>query len=138
MKKRVILLLSLSLIVMVLSIRWVHLANLSESSKIAMNFLQDEGLFILFNKGEYGPYSITKADINEKPYNDFLVVQNQNPEFYKDKELHHQFFYVNNHPLSNLYGIGGIFVTVIMNGEEVVGAFSVKNGVTYSLLGEVE
>ena len=138
MRKKVILMLSLSLIVMVLGIRWAHLENLSKSSTVALDYLKDEGLFVLYNKGEYGPYYLTKSDINEKPYNDFLLVQNQTPEFFIDKELHHKFFYVNNHPLSSLFGVGGVFVTVMMSGEEVIGAFSVKNGVTYSLSGKVE
>ncbi|MBB6452501.1 hypothetical protein HNQ94_000946 [Salirhabdus euzebyi] len=138
MKRKVILVLISILLVMLLGIRWVHLANLSESSTIAMNHLKDEGLFILYHEGEYGPYSLTRNDINDKPYSDYISVQSFNAQFYMDKELHHEFFYVNNHPLSNVFGLGGIFVTVIMNNEEVVGAFSVKNGMTYSLLGEEE
>ncbi|MCT2536251.1 hypothetical protein NC661_13550 [Aquibacillus koreensis] len=47
MKKKFILVLVSILIVMLLGIRWVNLANLSESSNIAMNFLKDEGLFSL-------------------------------------------------------------------------------------------
>lgn len=136
MKKKVILVLISILIVMLLGIRLVHLANLSESSTIAMNHLKDEGLFILYHKGEYGPYSLTKNDIKDKPYSDYLSVQSLDAEFYTDKELHHEFFYVNNHSLSNVFGLGSIFVTVIMNDEEVVGAFSVKNGMVYSLLAE--
>ncbi len=136
MKKKATLFTILSLIIIVLGIRWVHLANLTEQSTIAMNYLKDKGLFILYHTGEYGPYSLESEDINEQPYSDYLPLQSLNPEFYTDKELHHQFFYVNNHPRSNVMGLGRIFVVVIMNDEEVVGAFSVKNGMTYSLLGE--
>ncbi|MCT2536252.1 hypothetical protein NC661_13545 [Aquibacillus koreensis] len=95
-------------------------------------------VYFLYHKGEYGPYSLTKDDIDDKPYSDYLSVQSINAESYTDKELHHEFFYVNNHPLSNVFGLGSIFVTVIMNDEKVVGAFSVKNGMTYSLLEEEE
>ncbi|MFC4323090.1 hypothetical protein [Litchfieldia salsa] len=138
MKDKVILVIFLSLIVVMFGIRWVHLSNLSESSTIAMNYLKDEDLFILYHEGEFGPYSLTKNDINEKPYSDYLSVQNFDAEFYADKQLHHEFFYVNQHLLSEIYGLGSIFVTVIISNEEVVGAFSVKNGMTYSLLGEEE
>ncbi|WP_223701754.1 hypothetical protein [Sutcliffiella deserti] len=138
MKLRGFFVIILSLIVIVFGIRWVHLANLSESSTIAMNYLKEEGLFILYNKGEYGPYYISKRDINEKPYRDYLSVQDLNPELYTDKELHHEFFYVNNHSLSNVFGIGSVFVAVIMSGDEVVGAFSTQNGKVYSLHGKEE
>ncbi|WP_010199343.1 hypothetical protein, partial [Bacillus sp. m3-13] len=65
----------------------------------------------------------------------FLSVQQHDQEFYIDKEIHHEFFYVSNHPLSDVL-VGRISVTVMMSDGEVIGAFSVKNGNVYSLLGE--
>ncbi|WP_404346447.1 hypothetical protein LG311_11380 [Sutcliffiella horikoshii] len=135
MKKKVSLVLFFSLFVLVLGIRWIHLTTLSESSTTAMSYLQDEGLFVLYHEGEFGPYTITKNNINEKPHSNFLSVQQHDQDFYIDKEIHHEFFYVSNHPLSDVL-VGRILVTVIMSDGEVIGAFSVKNGNVYSLLGE--
>ncbi|UAL45533.1 hypothetical protein [Sutcliffiella horikoshii] len=135
MKKKVSLVLFFSLVVLVLGIRWIHLTTLSESSTTAMSYLQDEGLFVLYHEGEFGPYTITKNNINEKPHSNFLSVQQHDQDFYIDKEIHHEFFYVSNHPLSDVL-VGRILVTVMMSDGEVIGAFSVKNGNVYSLLGE--
>ncbi|TYS70495.1 hypothetical protein FZC76_00945 [Sutcliffiella horikoshii] len=134
MKTKVCLLLFFSLVVLVLGIRWIHLSNLSESSTTALSYLQDKGLFVLYHEGDFGPYTTTK-NVNEKPYNNYLSVQQHDQEFFMDKELHHEFFYVSTHPLSDVK-IGRILITVMMNDEEVIGAFSVKNGNVYSLLGE--
>ncbi|MGD6873087.1 hypothetical protein ACQCU1_12990 [Sutcliffiella horikoshii] len=138
MKTKVSLVLFFSLVVLVLGIRWFHLSSLSESSSTAMSYLQDEGLFVLYHEGEFGPYKITKNNVNEKPYRNYLSVQQYSQEFYMGKEIHHEFFYVSNHPLSDVYGFGRILVTVIMTDEEVIGAFSVKNGNVYPLLEEVK
>ncbi|WP_198530481.1 hypothetical protein [Bacillus sp. LL01] len=100
-----------------------------------MSYLQDEGIFVMYHEGEYGPYTITKKNVNEKPYLNYLSVQQHDQEFYMDRELHHEFFYVSNHPLSDVL-LGRILVTVMMSEGEVVGAFSVKKGNVYSLLGE--
>ncbi|MGD6775019.1 hypothetical protein [Sutcliffiella horikoshii] len=135
MKKKVSLVLFFSLVVLVLGIRWIHLSTLSESSTTAMSYLQDEGLFVLYHEGEFGPYTITEKNVNEKPNSNFLSVQQHDQEFYIDKEIHHEFFYVSNHPLSDVL-VGRISVTVMMSDGEVIGAFSVKNGNVYSLLGE--
>lgn len=135
MKTKVSLVLFFSLVVLVLGIRWINLSILSESSTTAMSYLQDEGLFVLYHEGEFGPYTITKNNINEKPHSNFLSVQQHDQDFYIDKEIHHEFFYVSNHPLSDVL-VGRILVTVMMCDGEVIGAFSVKNGNVYSLLGE--
>jgi hypothetical protein len=118
-----------------LGIRSIHLTNLSHSSNTALAFLDEEGFFVLYHSGDFGPYTLTEHTINEKPYSDYLAVQTEDPSFYLDKDIKHEFFYVANHPLSFL-GIGITHVTVMMNNEEVVGAFSTKAGTVYPLHNE--
>ncbi|WP_216831411.1 hypothetical protein [Alkalihalobacterium elongatum] len=132
----IVILIVITVFAIIVGIRWNHLTNLSETSTIVVSYLKNEGFFVLYHSDDFGLYTITNNELTEKPYSDYLKVQNKNLEFYVDKKLHHEFFYVNNHPLSNLFGFGHIHVTVIMSENEVVGASSTKDGMTYPLHGE--
>ncbi|WP_088104241.1 hypothetical protein [Halalkalibacter urbisdiaboli] len=135
MKLKVTLIAGLFIIIIIsslLGLRWYDLNNLSETSEIARSFLNDEGFFILYHSGDFGPYVLAEKELNEKPYSSYLRVQHISKEYFLEKELRHEFFYVSN----QFFGVGMTHVTVIMNGEDIVGAFSIKNGMTYPLHGE--
>lgn len=120
------LIISISLI----GLRSYHFTKLTDSSIMAKSHLEEMGFFVLYYSGNYGPYSLTEISIHEKPHSDILAVQDQPADAFLGRELYHKFFFVANHPLNRL---GHTHVSVIMDGEEIIGGFSTKKGMTYSL-----
>ena len=117
-----------------LGLRFFHFSIQSDTTKVAKAYLEKEGFIVLHYAGENGPYRVTKRSAMDFPYSKLLAVQAQPVDFYRWRDLHDKSFYVANHPLQTLFGYTS--VVLMMDGEEVVGAVSIKNGQIYSLHGK--
>ena len=135
LKLRAIKNISICIIVLVaglLGLRFFHFSIQSDTTKVAKAYLEQEGFIVLHYAGENGPYRVTKRSAMEFPHSKLLAVQEQPVDFYRGRDLHDKSFYVANHPLQTGY----TSVVLMMDGEEVVGAVSVRNGQVHSLHGK--
>ncbi|MBU9713586.1 hypothetical protein [Evansella tamaricis] len=139
LKMKVLVSLILSFLILytgAMSLRSLHLNSLSESSQAAAQFLEEEGFNVMYHSGHYGPYFFDSLSIMEDPHLNVWEVQTVNPEPYFGMELHNEFFKVNRHPLSSFFGLGPTSVVVMMSGNDIITAYSIKRGMIYSLYGE--
>lgn len=115
--------------------------ELSETDKVAKEYLEQQGYNVLSYEKHLESYKITKSKVESNPYQFFWGVPGNNPVPYYNKTVDVEKFIVKNHPLDNWECCDGVkskgkaFTYVYVVEGKVVGGTSYPYGVDDAGLG---